>query len=455
MPPQPVVKRSILLTKSNENKQPIIADQKTKYPPEQNVNDSLKSKLVTKCLWSLFCLTGLMYQSILVTISYTEYPVTSQVTIEIEKEFDPVAMSFCLEFVSVRIPEKFPPKSACRRHVNFLVNPTEHNMCGEELAYDYDVKSLMENYTVDLIKTIREVLIFSSDEMIPKRVPFNQSVDHVEYYSFLKGYFKCLRVQHKLDQPMRLDLVSQLSVERNMLVVGGSIKSIKYDAPYMIIYAHDYSTFPYGMENKNFPESIARGLEEKQLSFQKTSSHYLPPPFFTKCTDGYSRGGIQSKAHCIESCMKDKLHHDFSHSYFGMTFINKTREKFGKFTGEKYKRLMEISSECQEKCSQACHVNNYLPVLASSYGGVPRSYRIHISFDYPTIRVEFSPKLSLLEYLIYIASCSGLWFGFCLYSSFKSMFGTVYVKINHYREKKVSQQIIQQNNSSLPPPVEN
>lgn len=405
------------------------------------------SQHLTKCLWGLFCLTGLMYQSVLVTKDYAKYPVTSQVTIEMEKEFEPVTFSFCLESVSVRIQQKFPPKSVCRGYLDSVVNATLYDMCIQELIYDYDVKSIMDNYTIDLMKTITQVQVLESDLLIAKRVTLNQSLDYMEYYPFLKASFKCLRVQHKMDQSVRLDLLSKLLVERNMFVVGGSLQSIREEAPFMIIYVHDHNTFPYGIENKHFPESIAHGIEGKQLSFQKTSSHYLPPPFFTRC---YSGDRYESKGHCIETCQKEKLHQEYGYSYYGMTVVDSNeRIKFGKFTGDKYRRLMEISRECQERCPLTCRTNNYLPVLASSYGGHPRTYRIHIAFDYPTIRVEFSAKLTFLEYLIYIASCSGLWFGFCLYSSLEFVSGAACLSINRCRKKKVSQHIVNHINAAI------
>lgn len=412
---------------------------------EEEPNRVSHSKLITKCLWGVFCLTGLMYQSILVTIDYTKYPVTSQVTIKITKDIEPVAFSYCFPVSSLRINQKLPVNSICRGRINYLENLAVYHMCSSELLFNYTTQVLLNNYTSSLDQTITSMKILERDgEVISSKwVPLNQSLQHMKYESFLKAQSKCLRVQHKFIGPIRFDSLTKLISQKYMYVLSGTYDSLNDEDPYLNAYVHDSNTYPHGIDHTMFPEVINRGNEEKQVSFQKISSHYLPPPFHTKCTDDYASRGLESRAHCIESCMEERVHQDFNCTYFGKTIVHMTdKTRICNFKGDDYQKLMSHSKECQELCPLSCYTNNYLPILASSYAASPKTYVIFIKIDYPTISVELSAKLTLLEYLIYITSCSGLWFGFCFYSFFKS----IHIYINHYRQQKVCPQInIQQN----------
>ena len=71
--------------------------------------------------------------------------------------------------------------------------------------------------------------------------------------------------------------------------------------------------------------------------------------------------------------------------------------------------------ECPNDCEISMYQFSIIPVWNGS--NHTADLLIELLDTDPVIEIEFSVKLSLIEYIIYMAGCMGLWFGFSMYQT--------------------------------------
>ena len=94
--------------------------QKARQEKKEGLNDHgsilrkvVKTETFWKTIWMLICLSGFSYQTYEMTDHFFQYPVMSSVTIQMEHEFYPPALSVCFNANHVRIPNQFN-KTNCK-----------------------------------------------------------------------------------------------------------------------------------------------------------------------------------------------------------------------------------------------------------------------------------------------------------------------------------------------------
>ena len=99
--------------------------------------------------------------------------------------------------------------------------------------------------------------------------------------------------------------------------------------------------------------------------------------------------------------------------------------------------LRKINDFCRKECPIDCNTVIYQHkerIESDELNGDPNQLLIIIRLNLnPALNVEFNPKLTTLEYIIYIASGSSLWFGFVVFDCFQF----INRHINIHRNKKL------------------
>ena len=73
---------------------------------------------------------------------------------------------------------------------------------------------------------------------------------------------------------------------------------------------------------------------------------------------------------------------------------------------------IEKCSDCPQDCTSFMHSVSHM--FSNQW---PGRFAIRIHDTEPVVKIKFSLKLSIIEYVIYIASCISLWFGFSLFQT--------------------------------------
>ena len=359
------------------------------------------------------CTIGLTVHTTLVTIDYLKYPMTSQVTIEMEKKFIPPALSICFHLSILRNSES-SENIPCANDTAYSVE------CVERILYGYSIGTIFQNLTINLISSMVR-LGFENGI----RMPYEEIWQYVS--QFLKAPFKCIRIQRTTEVLLReLDTMTRdiLSIASNRSFVSSFLS---------IYYTHEVRTFPRGNQMQNF-FTLENGVEFKFLSYKKTVTEYLPSPFSSNCAD-YSKVMLESKAHCMENCISKGIQKSCP-SFMSEKLTITELDLFADLNfSRSLKNVRNYSLACDSQCPLSCLTSDYETIVGAL--SHEQHYLVRVRYQYPTTRVVFSPKQSFLEYLIYVASVTSLWFGFVINDSLKALFSSLNVCLRKIYPSKI------------------
>ena len=162
---------------------------------------------------------------------------------------------------------------------------------------------------------------------------------------------------------------------------------------------------------------ISRTLNEScfSISGESTDINRLPPPYDTKCTPGHHR------EKCYEDCLEKKLKQinrlPWSGFYkeaidmkmlTGLDLENKTTLEFAEKSFKECHSLCKIKAECLTQFSRTI-VHAFRTIYAFPFFGsmIP---------SLPHVSLYAVPFLNLIEYIVQLGSCFGIWFGLSIIS---------------------------------------
>ena len=403
-----------------------------------------KLERLIKSIGFIICLICMIFHSIYMTIQYSSYSVTAQVTVQYEEDFDPPAVSYCFTVVNTRINEAFSPESACRGIFVFVKCPDCYFNCLKEIR---DKRSSIFSFLMDLKESVIGIEIKSHNES-------SKSLDLTSKDSMyplmdrfvFRTYWNCIRVQYSpeaMKAGLRMNVVKEYMPADDqgefMNITGlrtgfNEYRVGNFSADTVLVIIHEADTFPRGYWEQIMYSQFTLAFERKAYAFHITKTKYLPAPFFSKCTDQYKvaldqledvrnsrKNRIETQYHCIEKCLIKHMNRISGKKMippfetltdlepFEPGYINDTLSKLvmSKFYGD-----------CLKSCPYDCDTIIYSPFLSQNGRDYPTKYEITVLNKNPTMKVEFQAKLPFSDFVIFLASIAGLWFGFCAIQSF-------------------------------------
>ena len=376
-----------------------------------------------KTYWTVVCLIGLVVHNSLTFNDYFKYFVTSEVRIEMEDEFIPPALSFCLYTVSLRIPGNFPARSPCRS--NSTAYDFNMAICGSQLSFKFSLSELYYHLSIDLFDRIYPIQVKNiQGRLRPIGNYGNRSFAFKYFKKFYSSNRQCLRYRVFEDPSQALSLrkISHLtSMERYYASISFNMSGLYDDEPQISIYIHESSTFPRGYEIYSLRTKIMKENptdRKKILHYKKFITKYLHAPYFSKCVD-YNSKKLESRDHCIDVCtlellMRNHPKHTFSHLLLTEIQFNDSRRFLNN-----HSLMYEYNDMCRIQCPLNCQTIMYQPIMASELrsSGFGNLFSLTLEHMEATTSIRFSGKVSLLELIIYIASITSLWIGFSVMNS--------------------------------------
>lgn len=109
---------------------------------------------VIKVIWTLFCITGMITHHVFITIQYSRYPVTSEVTVGYVEKFRPPAISLCFSIVEIRKVGIFHQNNPCGKKLGFRSNNAEYADCLKHMTGNYSVAEIFDDLTMNILDYI-------------------------------------------------------------------------------------------------------------------------------------------------------------------------------------------------------------------------------------------------------------------------------------------------------------
>jgi hypothetical protein len=151
-----------------------------------------------------------------------------------------------------------------------------------------------------------------------------------------------------------------------------------------------------------------------------TQVRKLPPPYNTRCRS-YSKFGYEKKG-CLNSCLKNKTLKEFNKIPFNIIEEEELDLKhmsvFDLDNETIAESLDQFEKECEDLCSQQqCLREYYSTSLLKEENGESNFFSINVySPMKPIISVQTKAVFSIEDFLIYVATIFGIWFGVSIFS---------------------------------------
>lgn len=365
------------------------------------MQDNLLKMNKGNLMLQIFCTIGIIIQISFITDYYLEYHVTSEVTASVEDVFEPPALSACFP-----IPNLLREGYKCPKLSN---NSFDDHVCLGEFNKNYTLSEMMENVTSDLLEMVTQIQITTPDYSW-KRVPEAKISQNLDI--FYRENKKCFRMRNSVKPfDMMLDMVSDMmTLSKYVYYVEG--RGIKRGFHYHALFIHDADIFPRGYDHQMY---VTHTMGRMNFYYRKTRTEYLPPPYPFKCVD-YKERGIETKQHCIQNCLEQRMD-DHQPNVTDERLTYTSFQKVGSKNLGFLHQLNLWNRECQKECPIGCVVQEYEPFPYNIEQSDNGTFLFTLYIGFPVLKVIFSPKKTMIEYLGDVASITSLWIGFVILDS--------------------------------------
>ena len=364
---------------------------------------SQRHRVAFRCLnvlWMMSCLSGLIYHMELVSEQYFSYSTTSEVTVSDDPQKN----------------ETIPSILLCNNLIDML-----------------DQKRL----TKDGFRK------FNSSSQILKELSIEQALNYTHEYE-IKNY---------TSHPVFIEYATTYSIwlERKCVQIVPFVKTTsKFWRRVLEISVVSSAKFKF--KHHYYALNLKRTLNQMRSDYHphyqnsypiKKHLQYRynvyktvkPSTLINPCIEYSKEKHFKSRSYCLRQCEMIKSMKNPSLKYGQRFHYKKTLQSPLRMFPN-----IKNCDECPQECTNLIYVFSE-PITTDSNHLI----RISMYGTDPVIDILFSVKLSLIEYVIYIASCVGLWFGF---SMFQSLF--YFNKImKKYLERKTKRKIAPIINNNL------
>ncbi|KAI1278781.1 hypothetical protein HDE_14271 [Halotydeus destructor] len=370
-------------------------------------------KLVVSLLISLGCFAGCLYQILCSAVSYFSYDAQSEVYIgpPLLSQLRIPVMSVCFGILDVLDKEKMEASSVCvkQAHNDTLKwrRQCQHELNGR-LFSDIDSKTFNFERMVEL-------LLFHFPTFNVAISGENMTSIGYATGSYFKDNEKCLKVdlsrifiEYEPDykQLMQLSGPLLMRLTLNKHTLPNSEIGVK-------IYLHPDDSLPYGLHRSVLETTLN---EYEMLFYAYDTYRLLEAPFSSNCFDYKSdkSNELVSQQHCLETCL---LKHSASRT--SQVIITETMLKNSYLDDQKVS--LPTMDTCKRKCSRPDCFEVDFRVRSKFKPLLSEGWAFMLSLPTMTFYTILTPDMKLLEFLLYVASVSALWFNFNLLTTLKAM----------------------------------
>lgn len=360
------------------------------------------SSIYFKVVLYTLCLIGCMYHVVSISLVYFAYETVTRVSETLITHLPVPNISLCIDY-----NELINYNIENRKHTTDKVRPT--------------VKDIF-NLTPNLTGKITSCAFRLPNQFTLLRYNSSACTSYFRAEKFLLNHFICYRIS--LNQPNHNPneiydyrvIYDSFDSRGTIFTLQLSNKGFLFNS---VLFVSHYGVFPY-YSNK-LSSQMARELDLSSklsrfnlftVSFRLYDIKLLPKPYDTMCTasdDVY-------RVACYEVCMEKELA-----VIDRVPFMNVKSEpvdmyqfNIQDFRVKQYRQtLTRANKNCYSKCNQSDCITNFSLTRIVREKGTPDKLVIANAIPTePSIFSVSSAKIELTEFIIYVSSALGIWFGF-------------------------------------------
>ena len=398
------------------------------------------SRKVFGCIYLLFCLVGLLWQSSQFTSMYLKYMVSSKIVISFPKKIDPYFPNVCIRYTDILDFERLNRESGRRwsyARDPQVVRKYQHELTVAEIM-------TMTPRVEDIVKDV-SFKIKNSEIITSNRTHSPKTFLEIKKYLFLE--YVCYKIIIKSQKSLTFE---ELAVTT---AAPGIIMSIMFMDEEPLSRTHQLKVgfssekyYPY--RSLTIAPVVWRDYDPKTKTVRSNvfvvHNHLfltinLPPPYETNCFDYLSLGFVH-EVECSQVCLNNRTRDILGKVPYSAVIddlVDMSIVSYQDMRNETFlSKLNEIQKYCNDKCRKSpCfdkRITTKIRGTQSSHFKV-----ILIVPQQPSICIMSRPKTDMVEFLIYIFSTISTWTGFsiialnpfCLWNK------VVAFKRNNYRDR--------------------
>lgn len=397
-------------------------------------------------LWNAFLMIGFIYQVTAITIIYLSYEINTAISIE-SSTGSPLASS--IEFPDLTVcfdtESLIEPSVISSRSIDPFINPLANFTVEEMLKHTPDASFLIDTCVSrispsDLAETLGpDVHLSGSPFNSLHRVQLYSKASCGRLYNVTKGIF-----EEYTCYTITLNNFGHLKFSLRPVVYSGKWSRLLYlfhlnesafDTFSLIKpLVHPAKTIPYVTSaysswfvRKSYHETHGLPVGEGPLqplynsfksAYKLYKIHRLPPPYESKCFN-YTELAFYGQEDCIQRCLLEQVSRQL-HLVPFTSFIRAPIDQ-GQLTLSQLesKNVSAILQRSEKKCFSRCQHPSCLSqisITSAESEFYPNLRIILFSPSSPEVIVSEEVAFRLLDYLIYMFSCFGSWFGLCWFS---------------------------------------
>lgn len=389
-------------------------------------SDQMILRRILSIIFAIACVSGWSYQVVLISSKYFDYQAVTRVIQDIEEKVIVPELSLCFRYTDIFDLQKFHSI-----HGVWLTRPTKE---GDVLTFQSQV-------------TIKDIFMFtpwqftSLEDCAFSDGKFRQiqrnNTQCYEYFHVIKYYtlqyicyhykflgnnsiktdddsiyFPYYRLSHSLSAP---GVMYSLDLNRTLFEPADTMKIVI-----------SQKSFPF--RSRAFAPSISRNYNPEwnnasydlmKISFSLIKIHRIEAPYDTMCINEQDQ--LMYSGVCNQKCLiglTTKRLHRIPHSTIitkpvKLKHVNVQDLIDDNFTDQ----LNEIENLCDKLCNYSSCDEVYSQTYVVKEDVTPKDeFRFIVeSPRTPAIIIKYSPRISLSEYILYLSSTIGIWFGISVY----------------------------------------
>ena len=337
-------------------------------------------------------MVGLLYQSTEISVLYFSRQISSDLTISIPHRFKLPALRMCTQQIGSTQP-------------------------------------LVARKFLDIIPSVEQMMISCKlrahrSYLIEKLNTSSDCVQKLFMVKFTIQHFTCIHFGMKLDFMQSYHLVKHSPQNAGLLL------EVVLDSSYFV----NVSTMEIAFTDNQWPPTstpfsvlVSRDIQNPMSTYVFLWSKYinqlLPPPYPTNCLNYTNNGEQWSQDLCVQRCITNHTKSQLNRAPFTRIIANDSSDidyRIVSISDLENKTFAGKLSAIERKClnSPTCIRSNCYEELAMSQFVADKKsehfkIRIYAPQD-PDFVTTYYPKLNLVEYLVYLSSCVGLWLGWSM-----------------------------------------
>lgn len=385
------------------------------------------------CCTTLFwmvCFIGLLVHVYFISEKYFAFEATTNLRLDVPQKLPVPALSTCWRYGDLLDVETLRKDIPTIQRVD--LNALESERLSSRLIQSLVTIGQVFNHTPSVDEMFANCIV---------RRPGFYDVDFLnvtmcqEVFDVDKFYVQeniCYRIQFRDNNTYDYSFTSSALAYPSMVFEFGFNRSLFDPGPIIIPTVHDQNFYPtssiyfapqlrrYFVYNRRYSDRLSYFT----LSYIFIDNTRLPPPYATNC-DYYEQFDGQVD-YCMSRCLTKAT--IAAWDLFPFTEIVKQSELSANNSNKKIinnlnwnnetftTTLRDIENKCSAQCSKPnCYERLYLTQLqTSSIYETSISLRVNLPMN-PNYHITYQPMMLLYEYLTYVLSCLGIWFGLSLF----------------------------------------